>query len=181
MPKLATKANPRPRTAPAPIEKPEEQEREKFKPSIKDAARGHLMMFTYWAVVSSTSDSDLNVDDVDRVEGEGFAPFSVRGESLVEPSMSATQYDEEIKINASDLSTKVLECRRVPFTVCFDTKTKHKRVLSGRLRHGDGSRGYANVDELVQNDPNKPRHRQPKAIADRIRQVDLRRAALAHR
>ena len=166
MAKTATKtAAPRPRTSSPAKEEPQQEERPPFKPTSVGCERGHLMQFTYWAVVDSARRGSLNVTDVDREDGG----FSVTGETLIESSKSANQYDQEVKLSASDLSRKVLEADRIPFTVCFDTKDKSKRVLTGRLRDGDGFRGYANVDELVDGETDGVKD--PK---NRIRRVDLR-------
>lgn len=135
-------------------------DREKYSVDHEKVKPGDLMAFTYWVKVQSVhnnGDSLLvqNLDDHD-------SPITINGETLIEKSLSADQYEVEQKVSKTKAAELLVNSTNRPFTVSFLKTDGEERVLRGRLVKPEPLLGRSMVEDL-----------ELKGV-NRLRQVDHR-------
>lgn len=118
---------------------------------------GHLMAFTYWAIVKNVHRGGHNLDVVSVDNG---MPFGVNGRELVEAATSADFHTEERKVALTRVAEQLVASVNRPFTVCFKKQEGEERVLRGRLIRAEPILGRSMVEDLdIPHDDKKGRVR----------------------
>jgi hypothetical protein len=134
-----------------------DRKKNKVKPSSVKV--GDLMAFTYYAKVDSVGlgGTKLVITDLD----SGMDKITVEGRELVENSLSADFFEEEVKVTKTEAAEILVSSYGRPFTVCFEKTDGTERILRGRLVMPEPLLGRSKVEDLEQ-------------TKDRMRLVDHR-------
>jgi hypothetical protein len=95
--------------------------------------QGDLMLFSYWARVETVTPTQRGGHSLNLINVDDGTTFSVHGDTLINRSGSADQFETTSQLTKTELAEKLISLFRVPFTVCFETKDGEERVLRGRL------------------------------------------------
>lgn len=125
--------------------------------------RGDLMAFTYYGTVKNVvaknrGETRLEIFDVDREE-----IFLVEGNSLIEASASADQFQETEILSRTKIAEILVTAFNRPFSVNFVKQNGEERTLRGRLVNSEHLMGRSMVEDL-----------DVDADSHRLRQVDHR-------
>lgn len=133
-------------------------ERKKNKIDINKTKPNDLMAIVHYVKVktSSPNEEKLIVNDLD-----DNSEFMITGKELIENSLSADQYKEEIKVNKTQAAELLVNSHNRPLTVAFLKTDDSERVLRGRLVQPEPLLGRSMVEDL-------------DVKGSRLRQVDHR-------
>lgn len=124
---------------------------------------GDLMAFTYYVKVTqvNANGNSLMVNDLDGSTGTG--DIRIDGKELVESSLSADQFAEEVKVSKTEAAELLVSSHNRPLSVSFMKTDGSERTMRGRLVKPEPLLGRSMVEDLDIVDPK-----------NRIRQVDHR-------
>lgn len=110
-----------------------------------EVKKGDLMALIYYVRVREVEQNGekLKVFDLD-----GETEITVTGKELIERSLSANQFSEEIKVGKTAAAEILVGSPNKPISVCFDKQDGTERTLNGRLVRPEPLLGRSMMEDL---------------------------------
>lgn len=121
-------------------------ERLSHKTVPSDIQKDDVMAIIYYVKVTDTKKNGEELIVQDLLHGTGS--LKVTGKELIEASLSADRFQEEVKVSMTKMADIFCESFNRPFSVCFTKKDGNDRVLKGRYIAEVPRMGYSWVEDL---------------------------------